>query len=95
MAAQLAATDAGQLFGTFHNSDGGHDGYGSGSLNFSLLDPNSFADSFDYFPCDFGLLSKGGFALVDDTRVPVCDTEAGGWSGVMQTCALTRFHLPP
>jgi hypothetical protein len=72
------SSDPGQLFGTFHNLDGGHNGYDKGGLNCTLLDPNAFGTSFDYFPCDFGLLSKGGFALVDDSRTPVWD-EAAGW----------------
>ena len=72
------ASDPGNLLGTFHNLDGGHNGYGAGGLNCSRLDPNAFAPSFDFFPCDFGLLSKSGFSLVDDSRTPVWD-EAAGW----------------
>jgi len=72
------SSDPGQLFGTFHNLDGGHDGYGQGGMNCTLLDPNAFGPSFDYFPCDFGLLSKGGFSVVDDSRTPVWD-ESVGW----------------
>lgn len=75
----MPSSDPGQLFGTFHTLDGGHNGYGAGGLNCTLLDPNAFGnDVADYFPCDFGLLSKGGFALVDDSRTPVWD-EAAGW----------------
>jgi hypothetical protein len=72
--------DGGQLFGTFHTLDSGHEGYEAGGLNCSLLDPNDFdpQSTADYVPCDFGLLSKSGFALVDDSRTPVWD-EAAGW----------------
>jgi hypothetical protein len=34
--------DGGQLFGTFHTLDSGHEGYEGGGLNCSLLDPNDF-----------------------------------------------------
>ena len=47
-------------------------------MNCTLLDPNAFADSFDYFPCDWALFSKAGFAVVDDSRAPVWD-EGAGW----------------
>ena len=76
---RVPASDPGQLFGTFHNLDGGHDGYEVGGLNCSLLNPNAFGGGADYFPCDFGLLSKGGFALVDDSRTPVWDEAGTGW----------------
>ena len=69
--------DAGQLFGTFHTVDG-HSG-ADGGLNCSLLDPSRGEDDVATFmPCDMGLLSKSGFALVDDSRTPVWD-EATGW----------------
>lgn len=75
---QVPAVDAGQLFGTFHTLDGGHNGYESGGLNCTLLDPNAFGSQVaDYVPCDFGLLSKGGFSVVDDSRTPVWDVAAG------------------
>jgi hypothetical protein len=67
--------DAGQLGGTFHTLD---DVSGFVGLNCSLLDPNhDSASAASYFPCDFGLLSKTGFAVVDDSRSPVWDASAG------------------
>jgi hypothetical protein len=70
--------DGGQLFGTFHTLDNGHEGYAGGGMNCSLLDPNAYNNNCaDYVPCDFGLLSKSGFALVDDSRTPVWDDNAG------------------
>ena len=77
--ADEAGADAGQLFGTFHTLDDGLIGFVG--LNCSLLDPNNdVGGAVDFFPCDFGLLSKGGFAVVDDSRSPVWDEEAGaGW----------------
>lgn len=75
---QVPAFDSGQLYGTFHTLDGGHNGYESGGMNCSLLDPNAFGtDLADYVPCDFGLLSKGGFSVVDDSRTPIWDVAAG------------------
>jgi hypothetical protein len=69
--------DAGQLFGTFHTLDDGLNGFVG--LNCSELDPNNDSGAAaDFFPCDFGLLSTGGFAVVDDSRSPVWD-EAAGW----------------
>jgi len=71
-------SDGGQLFGTFHVLDAGHDGYGAAGMNCSLMQPDAYGDDFaDYVPCDFGLLSKAGFALVDDSRSAVWDEEAG------------------
>ena len=75
--ADEAGADPGQLFGTFHTLDDGLNGFVG--LNCSLLDPNNDSGgAADFWPCDFGLLSKGGFAVVDDSRSPVWD-EAAGW----------------
>ncbi len=72
------AADAGQLFGTFHVLDAGHDGYGAAGMNCSLMQPDAYGgDVADFIPCDFGLLSKSGFALVDDSRSPIWDDDAG------------------
>ena len=72
------ASDGGQLFGTFHVLDAGHDGYGAAGMNCSLMQPDAYGnDVADFVPCDFGLLSKAGFALVDDSKSPVWDEEAG------------------
>ena len=74
---QEPGADAGQLFGTFHTLDDGLTGFVG--LNCSELDPNSDSGgAADFFPCDFGLLSKGGFSVVDDSRSPVWDN-ASGW----------------
>ena len=70
--------DAGQLLGTFHTLDDGLNGFVG--LNCSELDPNNdVGGAVDFFPCDFGLLSKGGFAVVDDSRSPVWDEAGSGW----------------
>lgn len=69
-------TDSGQLFGTFHTLDDGLDGFVG--LNCSLLDPNNDSEgAADFYPCDFGLLSKSGFAVVDDSKSPVWDDSLG------------------
>ena len=73
---RTAASDPGQLYGTLHNLDG-HSGFSVDALNCSIIDPNAFAATSNS-PCDFGLLSKGGFALIDDSWTPVWD-EAAGW----------------
>ena len=76
---QLPGSDAGNLLGTFHTLDSGHNGYGSGGLNCSLLSPDALGlDTIDFYPCDFGVISKSGFSLVDDSRTPVWDA-ASGW----------------
>ncbi len=73
------AVDGGQLFGTFHVLDAGHNGYGAAGMNCSLMPPDAYGGDFaDYVPCDFGLLSKSGFALVDDSKSPIWD-EKTGW----------------
>jgi hypothetical protein len=47
-------------------------------MNCSLMQPGAYGDDFaDYVPCDFGLLSKSGFALVDDSNSAIWDEEAG------------------
>ena len=72
------AVDGGQLFGTFHNLDANHDGYGAAGLNCSLMQPDAYGgDAADYVPCDFGLLSKTGFAVVDDSKSPIWDEKIG------------------
>jgi hypothetical protein len=72
------AVDAGQLFGTFHVLDNSHDGYGAAGMNCSLMQPDAYgADFADFVPCDFGLLSKAGFALIDDSKSPIWDEKAG------------------
>jgi alpha-glucosidase (family GH31 glycosyl hydrolase) len=69
--------DDGQLFGTFHTLDDGLNGFVG--LNCSLLDPNNDSEgAADFYPCDFGLLSKRGFFLFDDSNSPVWD-ETLGW----------------
>ncbi len=74
-----SAVDPGQLFGTFHVLDNSHDGYGAAGMNCSLMQPDAYGGDFaDYVPCDFGLLSKSGFVLVDDSRSPIWD-EKTGW----------------
>ena len=76
---QLPGSDAGNLLGTFHTLDSGHNGYGTGGINCSLLSPDALGlDTIDYYPCDFAVISKSGFALVDDSRTPVWDA-ASGW----------------
>lgn len=72
------AVDAGQLFGTFHALDASHDGYGPAGMNCSLMQPDAYGgDVADFVPCDFGLLSKTGFALVDDSKSAIWDEKAG------------------
>ena len=74
---QQASVDAGNLLGTFHTLDSGHNGYGGG-LNCSLLAPDALGlDTVDFYPCDFGVISKSGFVLVDDSRTPVWDAGSG------------------
>lgn len=75
---QLPSIDPGNLLGTFHTLDSGHNGYAGGGMNCSLLSPDSLGlDTIDYYPCDFGIISKSGFALVDDSRTPIWDTSQG------------------
>jgi hypothetical protein len=69
--------DSGQLFGTFHTLDDGLNGFVG--LNCSLLDPNNDSkNAADFYPCDFGLLSKSGFSIIDDSKSPIWN-ETLGW----------------
>ena len=77
-AENMPGADPGQLFGTFHTLDDNLDGFVG--LNCSLLDPNNDStDAADFFPCNFGVLSKGGFALLDDSKSPVWEEGEAGW----------------
>jgi hypothetical protein len=65
---QRPDADPGQLFGTYHTLDGVG---GPSTLNCSLLNPMDNGDLISYYPCDFGLISRSGWSLVDDSRRPV------------------------
>eukprot|EP00048_Salpingoeca_helianthica_P017615 m.238166 g.238166 ORF g.238166 m.238166 type:complete len:1023 (+) comp21632_c0_seq1:109-3177(+) len=64
-----SASDPGNLFGTFHNLDTLS---GMQSLNCSELNMLFNQEgAIPYYPCVMGLVSKSGWALVDDSRSPV------------------------
>lgn len=71
---QSVASDPGNLFGTFHTLDQ-VDGDHAGGLNCSLLDPTTNGGLLSFYPCDFGLISKSGWSLVDDSRRPVINND--------------------
>ena len=61
--------DPGNLFGTFHNLDTLS---GMQNLNCSQLQATfEQSDAIPFYPCDMGLISKSGWALVDESRAPV------------------------
>jgi hypothetical protein len=83
-----------QLFGTFHTMDDGYTPSPAG-LNCTLLDPNNDSGgAADFFPCDFGLLSTSGWAVVDDSRSPVWDLQSSGWLKTQDKAQCGAVELP-
>ena len=87
-----SSSSEGNLFGTFHNLDG-LDGWQDMNCSHAVngaLGPDPMPDdtrhdqaSYGHFWCAMGLISKSGWAVIDDSRSPVFTNDtnsgAGGW----------------
>lgn len=74
-AGMSSAGDAGNLYGTFHTLDtlGGVQ-----NMNCTVYDVDGEVNNnptIPHYPCDFGLVSTSGWALVDDSRTAVIEAD--------------------